>query len=187
MPRVEAKPRDASATRGRILAAAIEEFSRHGLAGARIDRIAEAAAANKRAIYEHFGDKEGLFAAAMDAAVEELMADVPLTEDDLPGYVGRLFDHHREHPQTMRLHLWRQLERPSAGPDSVDLYAEKLAAMGSGRIAGLDRLVLITTLAYGWMLAPEDLFAAAAGDPASAERLAAHREALVEAARRIVA
>ena len=54
-------PRDADATRARILDAAVAEFSARGLAGARIDRIAEAAAANKRMIYVHFGSKDGLF------------------------------------------------------------------------------------------------------------------------------
>src|ERR1700744_938986 len=51
-------PRDSEATRTRILEAAIEEFSAHGLAGARIDRVAEAAAANKRSIYVYFKSKE---------------------------------------------------------------------------------------------------------------------------------
>jgi AcrR family transcriptional regulator len=184
-------PRDAQATRDRLLRAAIQEFSAHGLAGARVDRIAEQAQANKRAIYEHFTDKAGLFDAAMRQAYEDLVEAVPLTEDDLPGYAGRLFDYHNAHPESMRMHVWRQLESPSAGPDSRDAYREKLGGMSAssdpGAPAGLDLLLLITGLPYGWLLGPEDLFAAGRADRTSPKRLAAHRKALVEAARRIVA
>jgi len=77
--------RDAAATRARILGAAVAEFSAVGLAGARVDRIAEASGSNKRMIYVYFGDKEGLFEAALQTALGELMAAVPITEDDLPG------------------------------------------------------------------------------------------------------
>lgn len=41
------KKRDAEATRCRILAAATAEFAAHGIAGARVDRIAKAAQSHK--------------------------------------------------------------------------------------------------------------------------------------------
>jgi AcrR family transcriptional regulator len=47
--------------RARLLDAAFEEFAQHGLAGARVDRIAEAAQANKGLIYVYYGNKEQLF------------------------------------------------------------------------------------------------------------------------------
>ena len=37
------------------------EFSAYGIAGARVDRIASAAKANKQAIYAYFGSKDALF------------------------------------------------------------------------------------------------------------------------------
>ena len=58
--------RDPGRTRGRILGAALEEFARYGLGGARVDRIAERAGANKRMLYYYFGDKDGLFLAALE-------------------------------------------------------------------------------------------------------------------------
>ena len=61
-----AATRDAGATRGRILAAATAEFARYGLGGARVDRIADRAGANKRMLYYYFRDKEGLFLAALE-------------------------------------------------------------------------------------------------------------------------
>jgi AcrR family transcriptional regulator len=41
-------------TRRRVLAAALEFFAREGYHGARMDAIAEAAGASKRALYLHF-------------------------------------------------------------------------------------------------------------------------------------
>jgi AcrR family transcriptional regulator len=58
--------RDPEGMRLRILDAATEEFSRHGLGGARIDRIAKAAGANKRMIYYHVGNKEDLYLAVLE-------------------------------------------------------------------------------------------------------------------------
>ena len=60
-------PRDADRTREKILAAAVIEFSANGLAGARIDRIASRARANKRLIYHHFGGKHAVFEAVLAA------------------------------------------------------------------------------------------------------------------------
>ena len=52
------RTRDPAGTRARILAAATREFARHGLGGARVDRIAASADANKRMLYYYFGDKD---------------------------------------------------------------------------------------------------------------------------------
>ncbi len=52
-------------TRQRILEAAKEEFASVGLAGARVAEIARRAECNKQLIYHYFGDKSGLYAAAI--------------------------------------------------------------------------------------------------------------------------
>lgn len=46
-----------------ILEGAMQEFLEHGYAGARIDRIVEAAGVSKATVYRHFPDKEALFTA----------------------------------------------------------------------------------------------------------------------------
>lgn len=58
----------ASATRARILNAALAEFADKGLAGARVDSIAERGGVNKRMIYAHFGSKEELWLAVLEGA-----------------------------------------------------------------------------------------------------------------------
>jgi AcrR family transcriptional regulator len=60
--------RDAERTRQALLAAAEIEFSTKGLAGARVDVIAEQAAANKRMLYYYFGSKEELYIAVLERA-----------------------------------------------------------------------------------------------------------------------
>lgn len=185
--------RDASVTRARILDAAVEEFTAHGLAGARVDRIAKASGANPRSIYVHFESKEGLFNAALHKVITEVSEAVPLTEDDLPGYAGRMFDYLLASPQALRMSQWRQLERPDSGPDAASLYRQKVASMRTGRAArdsGLppaDLIVLVIGLTIAWLSSPADLLTADGSDPGSPERLAVHRAALVEAARRLAA
>ncbi len=72
-------PRDPDRTRANILAAAITEFAASGYAGARIDRIASRAGANKRMIYHHFGGKKAVFEAVLadqltiESATEDLV------------------------------------------------------------------------------------------------------------------
>ena len=65
---IEKYSRDPKATRKRILAAAKHEFSRHGLGGARVDRIALRAKSNKRMLYHYVGNKEALFRQTLEDA-----------------------------------------------------------------------------------------------------------------------
>jgi AcrR family transcriptional regulator len=68
------RTRDAEATRARILDAAKKEFARNGLGGARVDVIAEKAAANKRMIYHYFESKESLFQTVLENAYVDIRA-----------------------------------------------------------------------------------------------------------------
>lgn len=64
--------RDPAKNQQRILKAATAEFARAGLGGARVDRIAERAGANKRMLYYYYGNKEALFLAVMEASYERI-------------------------------------------------------------------------------------------------------------------
>ncbi len=96
--------------RDRILDAAIDEFVEHGLAGARVDRIAERAGANKQLLYRHFGSKDGLFHAAVRSMAErldEMRQSLPPTlEGRLPYYFERATDDRR----WVRLLEWEALQ-----------------------------------------------------------------------------
>ncbi|GAA0923528.1 TetR/AcrR family transcriptional regulator [Nonomuraea longicatena] len=103
--------RDTAATRQKLLAAARQEFAALGVAGARVDRIAELAGVNKERVYGHFGSKEGLFAATVSAAMDELTDEVGKPGDDIAAWVGSVYDFHRERPELLRLLLWEALSR----------------------------------------------------------------------------
>lgn len=130
--------KDSTATRHRILAAARSEFADYGIAGARVARIAQAAACNKQLIYAYFDDKEGLYRAVHAAAVAEVAEAVPFDADDLPGYATRLFDFHHAHPQILRLTQWAELEQPpgAVSAASVASVVEKLTAIKAAQAAG---------------------------------------------------
>ena len=53
-------------SRTAILQAAIREFAREGVSGARTDAIARAAKVNKALLYYYFRDKEALYAAVVE-------------------------------------------------------------------------------------------------------------------------
>ncbi|WP_030715952.1 TetR family transcriptional regulator [Streptomyces sp. NRRL F-2580] len=197
--------RDSSATKARLLDAAFSEFATHGIAGARIDRIAETAQANKRLIYVYYGNKEQLFDAVLQRALETGSESVPFDVDDLPGYAGAVFDHLVERPSLMRLVLWKQLERPGSTDTEAASYQGKIAAVRqaqeAGRIdAGMDAadvLTLVVALSQAWFgavggpaaggTAPGSTAAGEAGADWAPARIARHRAAVVEAVRRITA
>ena len=108
--RTAAPPRDAEQTRARILAAAKAEFARAGLGGARVDRIAEIAGANKRMLYYYFGNKEELFRAVLEATYEHIRESekaLHLDEVDPPEAIRRLvaftWNYYLEHPEFLSL------------------------------------------------------------------------------------
>ncbi|MEU9163494.1 TetR family transcriptional regulator [Streptomyces sp. NPDC048424] len=207
--------RDSSATKARLLDAAFSEFATHGIAGARIDRIAESAQANKRLIYVYYGNKEQLFDAVLQRALETGSESVPFDVDDLPGYAGAVFDHLVERPSLMRLVLWKQLERPGSTDTEAASYQGKIAAVRqaqeAGRIdAGMDAadvLTLVVALSQAWFgamggpaaggtaavgtapgsPAPGNTAVGGAGSDWAPAQLARHRAAVVETVRRITA
>jgi AcrR family transcriptional regulator len=67
--------RDPEGMRIRILEAAKQEFAAHGLAGARVDRIAAKAGANKRMLYYHVGKKDDLYLAVLEGAYEKIRVE----------------------------------------------------------------------------------------------------------------
>jgi AcrR family transcriptional regulator len=64
----DTRSRDTERSKLAILTAARDEFAQHGLGGARIDRIAERAALNKKLIYYYFTSKDELFSAVLEQA-----------------------------------------------------------------------------------------------------------------------
>ena len=87
--------RDPERTRAAILQSAVAEFARYGLGGARVDRIAERARANKRMLYHYFGDKDALFLAVLEdryAHIRSAERELDLENLDPPDGLRRLVE-----------------------------------------------------------------------------------------------
>jgi len=106
----ESRSRDADRSQALILLAARDEFSSHGLAGARVDRIAERTGLNKRLIYYYFGSKDDLFLAVLENVYADIReAEKGLHLRDLPPAeaIARLteftWNYYLEHPEFITL------------------------------------------------------------------------------------
>jgi AcrR family transcriptional regulator len=129
-----------SATKANILAAATEEFARYGLGGARVDRIAKRAGANKRMLYYYFGDKDGLFLAALEgryAHIRNAERSLKLEHLQPRAALLRLVDftwrYFLEHPEFMtllnseNLHQGRHVRRSRR---VQEMHSQLVAALG---------------------------------------------------------
>lgn len=191
MTELTSKQRQSRATQERLLSAAFEEFQLHGLAGARVDRIAERAGSNKRLIYVYFGDKGGLFDAVVARNIESMIDGVPFDAGDLPGYAVALFDYLEDRPEVLRLFGWRNLERTGPSEAERASYRDKVAriaeAQRAGRVGGglpaAHVLALVLAAIQSWAVASEGL-RAAAGEDADRDR---RRESVREAVARLTA
>lgn len=174
---------DSAATRTRLLDAAYDEFVSVGMAGARVDRIATAATANKQAIYAYFGSKDALFDAVLESRLLVLADLVPFTPHDFPGYIAALFDQLLTDPGLLRLTQWKALERPNASSGEVEAHLDKAAALaeahGVDRERAMDAMMLALSATQSWATT-----APAIRNPTNeleSARLARHRLALIEA------
>ncbi|QIM15329.1 TetR/AcrR family transcriptional regulator [Leucobacter insecticola] len=107
--------RNPDLTRQRLLDTAAQEFSAHGLAGSRVDRIAAAAGVNKERIYQYFGNKTGLFTAVLEARLAEVTgANTPIGvgEPAILNYAFALAQSHAQDQTLARLLHWEALELP---------------------------------------------------------------------------
>jgi AcrR family transcriptional regulator len=174
---------DSAATRSRLLDAAYVEFVERGLAGARVDRIASAAAANKQAIYAYFGSKDALFDAVLDARLRVLADLVPFTPRDLPKYAGALFDQLDADPGLVRLTQWKALERPGASDGELAAHLDKARALADAHAttpeAGMDAMMFALAAAQSWSFTAGSI-RNPAGD-AEVTRKTRHRAAMVDA------
>jgi AcrR family transcriptional regulator len=198
MPRETVNPklrRDSAATRRRLLQAATREFVERGIAGARVDRIAENAKANKRLIYDYFGDKDGLFDAVLDNLTDEGIGAVAIDATDLPAYAGRLFDFHLDHPELLRLATWARLDgrtTAAAQEQRQASYRRRTAAVKKAQREGElttdfspSQIVdMIESLTVGWTVTAR---AHLKNEEQLRRERSAHRKAVIEAVHRIIA
>jgi TetR/AcrR family transcriptional regulator len=190
-------------SRAAILEAAVREFSREGVAGARTDAIASAAKVNKALLYYYFKDKDALYGAVLDHVFSGLIACVgEVLSRDLPprekllAYAGAHFDYIASHPLYPRIvqgemmgagrgrstHLERIVKkyfRPLFGRVAEVLWE----GQASGDFRAVDPLQfvpsMIAIIVFYFNSAPV-MRVMTGKDPLSTERVAARRAAVLE-------
>ncbi len=183
------------ATRQRIVAAATAEFAQRGIAGARVDRIATAAAANKAQLYAYFGSKEQLFDTVFMTSMNRITDVVPISADDLADWAVRLYDEYLDRPELIRLATWHRLERQPTGhllgDERIDDH--KLAAIANAQRSGaisdvagaeaFDVMAMVIAMSMAWSPV-SNVYAATAEEPSDVHER--RRDLLRETVRRAV-
>ena len=201
--------RDAGATKLRILAAARLEFADHGYMGARVDRIARTARANKRLLYYYIGNKEALYLATLERAYADIRTaerELRLEELEPLAAIERLvrftWDYFNANPSfvallnTENLHRARHLKKSQQIPDmnsavvaTVGRILEKGARLGVTR-PGIDPLQLyisIASLCYFYVSNIHTLTVVFARDLKARKALDERVEHVVDLVRRAIA
>jgi TetR/AcrR family transcriptional regulator len=126
-------------TRRKILHAAVQEFSAHGLAGSRTDAIARSARVNKALLYYYFKSKEALYTATIEDMVGNVMksANALFEQRCTPG----------EH--LLRLAL-NHFDRILTQPDFQSLMQQEMIRFRSGKTTALP---IIARTAFAPLLA----------------------------------
>lgn len=128
-------------SRAAILKAAVGEFAAHGIAGARMDAIAQTAGVNKALLYYYFKDKDALYEAVLDHVFSGLRARVvPVLESTLPPrqkmleYLGTYFDYIAANPQFPRV-VQAEWMRSGAESPSMQRVAKEYFRPIYGKLA----------------------------------------------------
>lgn len=189
--------RNAVATKGRILDAAIGEFSDKGFFGTRVDDIAGRASVNKALLYHYFEDKQALFRAVLEEKMAEL-SRLHIDPDRFAECAGEFFDFYAANPWLVRLMMWEALnfgENPVPDEQArTARFAERVAEIRSmqqeGRVdPALDAkqtLVTLIGVIQAWFTCPQTARMITGGDPYSAKALKQRRAHVIDIARRIL-
>ncbi len=117
------------ASRKAILQAALVEFAQEGLAGARMDAIAEAAAVNKALLYYYFKDKETLYGEILNRFFQKLSQRI-IAVCHQPGSAGeRFLSYARTH-----------FDSVAESPYYAHIFMSELMSAGRGGSTHLDRI-----------------------------------------------
>ncbi len=159
-----ARHRNPAQSRERILAAALDEFSERGFAGARVESIARRAGLNKQLISHYFGGKQALYDAVMSARRRRAGGELTDQPPPLPEALSSFFERARCDPSWMRVLLWEALDGTDDVPGTDEVgernrrYSDRVAwvraEQDAGRLpAGLEPELLLLSL-FGAALYP---------------------------------
>jgi TetR/AcrR family transcriptional regulator len=116
-------------SRRAILQAALVEFAQEGLAGARMDAIAEAAGVNKALLYYYFRDKETLYGAILDDFFSALVERI-IHVCNQPGSAGERF----------LTYVGTHFDVIAASPYYARIFMSELMSAGRGASTRLEHI-----------------------------------------------
>ena len=125
-PQPDSQPRPVS-SRQRLVDAALEEFARNGLAGARVEAIGRRAGLNKQLISYYFGGKTGLYQETLRWCFER--STDPSPPESVPKLLASYFRAVVADPETTRLLQWEALGDDD-GPSDDARMARLQAVVG---------------------------------------------------------
>src|ERR1700736_3846690 len=135
--------RNPAATRKKLLTAARREFAKNGLAGARVDEIADRAGVNKQLVFHYFGNKDALYLAVLEWVYEEIRShERELNLEGLPPerairkLIEASFDHLATHPDFIML-----LNDENRGGARHVRSSSRLEAMHSPLVSMVSRIL----------------------------------------------
>lgn len=136
------RPRDGNpeVTRREILAAASEAFAEAGYVGATTRAVAARAGVNVATLHYHFGSKEGLYRAVLEAAGRGALPTIPpgAAPDTVARVVEALFRFGEERPGLARLALLDALAGPEGGPGPAEERVAWVAEALRTHLGGAD-------------------------------------------------
>jgi TetR/AcrR family transcriptional regulator len=190
-------------SRAAILQAAVREFAREGVAGARTDAIARSAKVNKALLYYYFKDKEALYGAVLDQVFGGLVAhlgevfsrDLPPREKIL-AYAAAHFDYVASHPLYPRIVQGEMMSIARSHANHLEqivkkyfrpLFSRIAEVLKKGQVTGDFRPVdplhfipsMIAVIVFYFTSAPV-MRIMIGTDPMSPERVAARRAAVLD-------
>ena len=189
-------------SRAAILKAAVGEFAREGIAGARTDAIARSAGVNKALLYYYFKDKEGIYQAVLNEvfsgvrmAIHNALSQKLGPRERLEAYLRAHFDYIASNPPYPRI-VHAEFLRAGRDPSRLQriakqyfrpIFVELAALLKEGANAGAFRRVdpfqfipsMISVIVFYFTTAP--IMKTVTGfDPMSPERLAERRAAVID-------
>jgi len=189
-------------SRAAILKAAVKEFAREGVAGARTDAIARSAGVNKALLYYYFKDKESLYQAVLDdvfsgarGAVHTALSQPLPPRQRLSAYISAHFDYIASHGPYHRL-VQAEFLRASRDPSRLQhvakqyfqpIFCELAALLKAGEESGDFRAVdpvqfipsMIAAIVFYFTMGPV-IKVMTGADPMSPELLAERRAAVID-------
>jgi len=136
------RAQDPEGTRRNILEVASREFALNGLSGARIDEIAAQTRSSKRMIYYYFGDKDGLYLAALENAYSQVREGEAKLDIEglspvqaLSKLVEFTFDHHHRHEEFIRMVMIENIHHGQ--------YLEQSKAIRDLNVTAIDHIARI--------------------------------------------